>query len=108
MRSIVEPIYLDLYQKDLEKEKKKEIKKIPTKVAKVTQVINLPKKEKVDKQIKNKRLGKIRKKWWQGGKGKDKGDPKPGNEPGKPTEGKNGGSGEEEAKKKFEKRISAI
>ena len=38
-----------------------EIKKIPTKVVKVTQVINLPKKEKVDKQIKNKRLGKIRK-----------------------------------------------
>jgi len=103
MRSIVEPIYLDLYQKDLEKEKKKGDKKDSDQGGEGNPSDQPPQEGKSGQANKKQEAGKDKKKWWQGGKGKDKEDPKPGNEPEKPTEGKNRGSGEEEAKKKFEK-----
>src|SRR3989338_6817293 len=77
MRNIVEPIYLELYQKDLEEEKKKGAKK-------------------------KQEPGKEKKKWWKRDKGKSKEEPEAGEESGKPTEG-SGNEAEEEAKKKFQK-----
>lgn len=87
MRNIVEPIYLELYQKDLEEEKKKGGKKGS---------------EKGGQADKKQGAGKDKKKWWQRDKGKGKEESKPGEEPGKPMEG-GGSEAEEEAKKKFQK-----
>ncbi len=103
MRNIVEPIYLDLYQKDLEEEKKKGGKNDSGQGGE-TNPSNQPPQEGSGGQADKKDTGKDKKKWWQGSKGKDKGEPKPGKEPGKPAEGKGGESGEEEAKKKFQKQ----
>jgi len=103
MRSIVEPIYLELYQKDLEEEKKKSGKKDSGKDGDGNPTNQPPQEGKGGQADKKQATGKDKKKWWQSGKGKDKGRPKPGNEPGKPAEGKGDESGEEEAKKKFQK-----
>ena len=103
MRNIVEPIYLELYQKDLEEEKKKGGKKDSGQSGDGNPTNQPPQEGKSGQPDKKQGSGKDKKKWWQSGKGKDKGQPKPGNEPGKPTEGKGDESGEEEAKKKFQK-----
>ena len=103
MRNIVEPIYLELYQKDLEEEKRKGGKKDSGNGGNGNPTNQPPQSGKSGQPDKKQGAGKDKKKWWQSGKGKDKGQPKPGNEPGKPTEGKGDESGEEEAKKKFQK-----
>lgn len=103
MRNIVEPIYLELYQKDLEEEKKKGGKKDSGQSGDGNPTNQPPQEGKSGQPDKKQGSGKDKKKWWQSGKGKDKGQPKPGNEPGKPTEGKGDESGEKEAKKKFQK-----
>lgn len=103
MRNIVEPIYLEIYQKDLEEEKKKGGKKDSGQSGDGNPTNQPPQEGKSGQPDKKQGSGKDKKKWWQSGKGKDKGQPKPGNEPGKPTEGKGDESGEEEAKKKFQK-----
>lgn len=103
MRSIVEPIYLDLYQKDLEKEKKKGKNKDSGQGGENGPSDQPPQEGKGGQTDKKQATGKDKKKWWQSGKEKDKGEPKPGEEPGKPGKGKGGESGEEEAKKRFKK-----
>ena len=103
MRNIVEPIYLEIYQKDLEEEKKKGGKKDSGQSGDGNPTNQPPQEGKSGQPDKKQGSGKDKKKWWQSGKGKDKGQPKPGNEPGKPTEGKGDESGEKEAKKKFQK-----
>lgn len=89
MRNIVEPIYLELYKKDLEKEKNKQGSKKDSGKGEGS-----PKEGKGGGQ-------KGKKKWWQKGKKESK----PSQEPGKPSEGAGDESkkAEAEAKKKFQK-----
>lgn len=103
MRNIVEPIYLELYQKDLEEEKKKGGKKDSGQGGESGPANQPPQEGKSGQADKKQGTGKDKKKWWQRDKGKGKEEPKSGEEPGKPTEGKGGDPGEEEAKKKFQK-----
>ena len=106
MRNIVEPIYLELYQKDLEEEKKKGGKKDSGKGGESNQA-NQPSGEgKGGQADKKQEPGKDKKKLWKRDKGKSKEEPEAGEEPGKPTEG-SGNEAEEEAKKKFQKEYRA-
>ena len=103
MRNIVEPIYLELYQKDLEEEKKRGGKKGSGQGGEGNPANQSPQEGRGGQADKKQESGKDKKKWWKRGKGKDQGEPKPGEEPGKPAEGKGDDPGEEEAKKKFQK-----
>lgn len=109
MRNIVEPIYLELYQKDLEEEKKGGGKKDSGEGGDGSPANQPPQEGKGGEADKKQGDGKGKKKWWPLGKGKDKGEPKPGEELGKPGEGSGSesGAGDEEAKKKFEKEYKA-
>src|SRR3989344_1945466 len=102
MRNIVEPIYLELYQKDLEEEKKKGGKKNSGKGGEGSQANQPPQEGKGGQADKKQEPGKDKKKWWKRDKGKSKEEPEAGEESGKPTEG-SGNEAEEEAKKKFQK-----
>ncbi|TSC61910.1 MAG: hypothetical protein Greene041614_833 [Parcubacteria group bacterium Greene0416_14] len=103
MRNIVEPIYLELYQKDLEEEKKKGGKKDSGQGGDSGPADQPPQEGKGGGQADKKQgAGKDKKKWWQRNKGKDKVGPKPGEESVKPTEG-GGSEAEDEAKRKFRK-----
>src|SRR3989344_2034267 len=106
MRNIVEPIYLELYQKDLEEEKKKGGKKDSGKGGKGSQTNQPPQEGKGGQADKKQESGKDKKKWWKRDKGKSKEEPEAGEEPGKPTES-SGNEAEEEAKKKFQKEYRA-
>ena len=102
MRNIVEPIYLELYQKDLEEEKKNGGKKNSGKGGEGNQANQPPKEGKSGQAEKKQGAGKDKKKWWQRNKGKGKEESKPEEEPGKPAEGGDS-EAEDEAKKKFQK-----
>lgn len=96
MRNIVEPIYLELYKKDLEEEKKQEEKKGGQNE---NDPSNQPPKEGEGNRKPN--SGKDKRKGQQRGKNKE--EPTSSKESGKPMEGGGSEAGEEEAKKKFEK-----
>jgi len=105
MRNIVEPIYLELYQKDLEKEKNKKGGEDSGKKGGKGSSQKEPTQQGKGEETGKQESGKGKKKWWQKGKEEEKEEPKPSQEPGKPSEGVGGESkkSETEAKKKFQK-----
>jgi hypothetical protein len=109
MRNIVEPIYLELYQEDLKKEKNKKGGKKDSEKGEGSPKEGTPQEDKSGGQKGKGEAGKGKKHWWQKGKGEGKEEPKPSQEPGKPSEGAGGESkkSDAEAKKRFQKEYKA-
>lgn len=102
MKNIIEPIYLELYQEDLKKEKNKKGGKGDSGKGEGSPKEGTPQEGKAGEQKGKEESGKGKKHWWQKGKG---GGEKPSQESGKPSEGtgKESKKGDTEAKKKFQK-----